>query len=117
MGNRAVIVADDVTNKNKKERCGIYLHWHGGRKTVENFLQIAKDREIRSLQDDEQYALARLCQIIGEYLSKEEGDDTASLGVGIVSQLDCNNFDNGVYYIDKNYNIVKQTSGEELEKD
>lgn len=27
MGNRAVIVADDVTNKNKKERCGIYLHF------------------------------------------------------------------------------------------
>lgn len=116
MGNRAVLVADDVTNENKKERCGIYLHWCGSRKTVESFLQIAKDRRIRSLQEDESYALARLCQIIGECFS-EEGDDILSLGVGIVSQLDCNNFDNGVYYIDNNYDIVKQTSGKELEKE
>lgn len=42
MGNRAVIVADDVTNKNKKERCGIYLHWYGGRASVETSYRLLK---------------------------------------------------------------------------
>lgn len=37
------------------------------------------------------------------------------IGIGIVKDLDCHNYDNGVYYIDDDFNIVKHTSGAELE--
>ena len=36
------------------------------------------------------------------------------LGIGVVKTLDCHNYDNGVYYIDENWDIVKHTDGQEL---
>lgn len=114
MGNRAVIVAHDTNKKNRDKRIGIYLHWCGSEDSVKEFLKLAKDRGIRGVDLDPQYCWARLCQVIGDEFSKE-GDDELSLGVGIVSFLDCNNYDNGVYYIDNNFEIVKHTDGSELE--
>jgi hypothetical protein len=114
MGNRAVIVAHDTNKKNRDKRIGIYLHWCGGEESVKEFLKLAKERGIRGVDSDHQYCWARLCQVIGDEFSKE-GDDELSLGVGIVSFLDCNNYDNGVYYIDNNFEIVKHTDGSELE--
>lgn len=114
MGNRAVIVAHDTNKKNRDKRIGIYLHWCGGEESVKMFLRFAKERGIRGVDSDPQYCWARLCQVIGDEFSKE-GDDELSLGVGIVSYLDCNNYDNGVYYIDNNFEIVKHTDGSELE--
>ena len=49
MGNRAVIafVADDGTQD--KDLClGIYLHWNGGRDSVEGFLEYAKKQGLRA---------------------------------------------------------------------
>ena len=114
MGNRAVIVAHDTNKNNKNKRIGIYLHWCGSEDSVKEFLKLAKERGVRGVDSDPQYCWARLCQVIGNDFSKE-GDDILSLGVDIVSYLDCRNYDNGVYYIDNNFEIVKQTDGSELE--
>ena len=46
--------------------------------------------------------------------SKSHAYETG-IGIGIVSELDTQNGDNGIYYIDDDYNIVKQTDGSELE--
>ena len=98
MGNRAVIafVADDGTQD--KDLClGIYLHWNGGRDSVEGFLEYAKKQGLRSGD----YGVARLCQIIGNTFG-----GTLSLGVDVVRNLDYDNFDNGLYWVDKEFNIV-----------
>lgn len=114
MGNRAVIVSHDTTRKNKDKKIGIYLHWHGSEETVREYLEIAVKKHIRGVDYDPQYCWARLCQIIGDEFSKDDNDDL-SLGIGIVSQLDTYNYDNGVYYIDNDFNIVKHTNGSELD--
>lgn len=97
MGNRAVIAFVDDKGKQDKNSAGIYLHWNGGRDSVEGFLQAAKDYGIRSGS----YGLARLTQIICNSFP-----GTLSVGVDVVKKLDCDNYDNGVYWVDKEFNIV-----------
>ena len=76
---------------------GIYLHWNGGRDSVEGFLQVAKDYGLRSCS----YGVARLSQIISNYMG-----GTLSVGVDIIKHLDCDNCDNGTYWVDSGFNIV-----------
>lgn len=91
MGNRAVI----TTKKNwENDGVGIYLHWNGGRDSVEAFLKYCELKGYRSPSDD-CYGWARLCQVIGNFF----GGNT-SIGIDTLWHLDCNNFDNGVYIID-----------------
>lgn len=126
MGNRAVIVSKDTTKENKNQKLGIYVHWNGGEEDVKSFLQEAKEKGVRDVISDPSYGWARLAQVIGDNFTKwslESEYETAkahayetSLGIGIVKDLDCHNYDNGVYYIDENWEIVKHTSGEELEE-
>jgi len=97
MGNRAVLAFINDDGKKDKNSVGIYLHWNGGRDSVEGFLQTAKDYELRSGS----YGVARLTQIIANGLG-----GTLSLGVDLLKNLDCDNYDNGVYWIDQNFNIV-----------
>ena len=86
MGNRAVITTE-------KEEIGVYLHWHGGRDSVEAFLAVCKKLGHRSPESD-CYGMARLCQVIGNFFG-----GTTSLGVDKVGNLDCDNGDNGMYII------------------
>lgn len=97
MGNRAVIAFTDEHGNQDKNSVGIYLHWNGGRDSVEGFLQAAKDYGLRSGS----YGLARLTQIICNCFP-----GTISVGVDVVKNLDCDNYDNGVYWVDKMFNIV-----------
>ena len=97
MGNRAVIAFVDDNGKQDKNSAGIYLHWNGGRDSVEGFLQAAKDYGLRSGS----YGLARLTQIICNSFP-----GTISVGVDVVKKLDCDNYDNGVYWVDQNFDIV-----------
>ena len=97
MGNRAVIAFVDDNGKQDKNSAGIYLHWNGGRDSVEGFLQAAKDYGLRSGS----YGVARLTQIIGNCFP-----GTLSVGVDMLNKLDCDNYDNGVYWVDKEFNIV-----------
>lgn len=111
MGDRCVITTCDVTKENQDKKLGVYLHWCGPREDVEKILSECKKKEIRSPEYDYSYFWARFCQIAANYCGAE---DTTGIGIDIVSRLDVNNFDNGVYYIDDDFNIARQTDGSEL---
>ena len=80
---------------------GIYLHWNGGRESVEGFLAAAKALGMRSPAEDSSYAMARLVQIIGNYFG-----GSTSIGIGLCSELDTDNGDNGTYVIGGDWEIV-----------
>lgn len=90
MGNRAVIAFDEYSDN----AIGIYLHWNGGRDSVEGFLQAAREQMAGRL-GDAVYGRARLVQVIGTYLS-----GNLSFGLGKCKNLDCNNGDHGVFIVD-----------------
>ncbi len=113
MGNRAVIVSHGTNKENAKERIGIYVHWHGGEPYIKKFLRLAKDK-IRTVDEDPQYFWSRFCQIICNYIDAVDGPSCLSVGIGIVSDLDTDNGDNGVYYINNKFEITKQTDGTEF---
>jgi len=99
MGNRAVIAASNST----EQGLGIYLHWNGGIESVLAFLDTAKQLGYRSPVGDESYGMARLCGLICLF-----GGLRNSTGVGIndLSKLDCDNFDNGVFVVGDNWELV-----------
>ena len=90
MGNRAVI-----SNREAWRDVAIYVHWDGGRPSIEAFLKYAKDKGVR----DDDYGLARLVQIICNYFG-----GTLSIGVGNIDRLDTDG-DHGIYEI-SNWEIV-----------
>ncbi len=92
MGNRAVITTED-------KKIGVYLHWNGGRDSVEAFLKYCKLKGYRTPESDN-YGWARLCQVIGNFF----GGNT-SIGIDTLDNLDDNNGDNGMYII-KDWEIV-----------
>ena len=92
MGNRAVI-------QMKGSNVGIYLHVNGGRDSVEGFLTYCKLRGFRG--DD--YGMARLTQVIANFFG---GD--LSIGIDTIDRLDCDNWDNGMYIIDENFDIIER---------
>lgn len=91
MGNRAVITTRDNFRSNG---IGVYLHWNGGRDSIEAFLKYMKLRRFRA-PDSDNYGWARLCQVIGNYLG-----GTLSIGIDRVDYLDMDNWDNGTYIIE-----------------
>lgn len=96
MGNRAVI----TTEKNfKNNGVGVYLHWNGGYDSVSAFLKYCELKGYRT-PDMDNYGWARLCQVIGNFFG-----GSTSLGIDTVDNLDCDNYDNGVYII-KDWEIV-----------
>ena len=104
MGNRAVIayipsheeVPTDLEAASDAGIVGLYLHWNGGPESIQAFLTAAKRYGVRP--DD--YGLARLTQIIGNYLG-----GTLSMGIGPIKSLDTDNFDNGTYLV-KDWQVV-----------
>ena len=95
----SVIAFANDKNQLDENSVGIYLHWNGGRDSVEGFLQTAKDYGLRSGS----YGVARLTQIICNCFP-----GTLSVGVDMLNKLDCDNYDNGVYWVDKNFNIIER---------
>ena len=91
MGNRAVITTKENFENNG---VGIYLHWNGGYDSVSAFLKYCELKDYRSPSTDN-YGWARLCQVIGNFFG-----GTNSVGIDVVNRLDCNNYDNGVYFIE-----------------
>lgn len=47
MGNREIITTENGW-RNKKNNLGIYLHWNGGRDSIEGFLTYCKLKEYTS---------------------------------------------------------------------
>lgn len=92
MGNRAVITTED-------KQIGVYLHWNGGRNSVEAFLLYCKLKGYRCPEND-CYGWARLCQVIGNFFG-----GIYSVGIDRYDRLDTDNGDNGVYII-KDWRII-----------
>ena len=89
MGNRAVI-----TKTADLSGMGIYLHWNGGRDSIEGFLAYCKMKGYRTPEYDE-YGWAMLTNVITNFFG-----DGMSCGTGLCRDLDCDNYDNGVYVIE-----------------
>lgn len=92
MGNRAVITTRD-------KKVGIYLHWNGGRDSIEGFLTFCKANNFRSPESDS-YGWLYLATVVGCFFG-----DGLSAGMDEYERLDCDNYDNGVYIIE-NWNVV-----------
>lgn len=91
MGNRAVI----TTSKEwKNDGIGVYVHWNGGRDSVEAFLTYCEMKGYRA-PDQDCYGWARLCQVLGNFF----GGSTC-VGIDKLWYLDKDNGDNGVYVIE-----------------
>lgn len=107
MGNRAVI----TTNKNLGMEIGVYLHWNGGRDSVEAFLAYCDLKGYRKPEEDS-YGYAMLINVISNYFGSG-----LSCDVNVCIRLDCDNWDNGVYII-KNWRIIDRMyfKGEEQDE-
>lgn len=86
MSNSAIIKAKGNDNK------AVYLHWNGGRDSVEAFLKYCELKGFRSFEDD--YGMARFCQVVGNFFGAD------GLGLGIVDNPLNWGTDNGIYIID-----------------
>ena len=95
MGNRAFITTEE-------KELGVYLHWNGGRDSVEAFLKYCELRRFRSPETDG-YGWARLCQVIGNWFESglSVGVETYTTDKAMVNMAS----DNGIYII-KNWQIV-----------
>lgn len=88
MGNRAVITTPE-------RRVGLYLHWNGGRDTIEPLLRYCELKGYRAPSAD-CYGWARLAQVLGNFFG-----GTLSVGIGTYTtdeQMDPG--DNGIYVIE-----------------
>lgn len=110
MGNRAVITTSKSTDIKNSTDIGIYLHWNGGRDSVQAFLKYCELKGYRSPEKDN-YGWARLCQVIGNFFGGE-----LSIGIDSCCSLDCDNWDNGVYII-KDWKIVGRKYFDGIEQD
>lgn len=99
MGNRAVICTKKAW---EQDGVGIYLHWNGGRDSVEGFLKYCVLKGYRSPAFDESYAMARLVQVISNFFG-----GSMSIGINTLWHLDLDNDDNGVYILD-GWNIAER---------
>ena len=93
MGNRAVITTEE-------KKIGVYVHWNGGRDSIEAFLKQCELKGFRAPETD-CYGWARLCQVIANYF----GGSGLSIGIDRYERLDTDNGDNGVYII-KDWKII-----------
>ena len=82
-------------------RVGVYLHWNGGRDSIEAFLGACKELGYRSGASDN-YGIARFTQTVCNFF----GSDGLSVGVDTLERLDTNNYDNGVYVVGDNWEII-----------
>lgn len=91
MGNRAVI-ATRVEGVPKEYSPAIYVHWNGGRDSVEAFLKVINEKlEVRGGD----YGWSRLIQTITNFFG-----GSLSVGAGVITRMDKDNYDNGVYWVD-----------------
>lgn len=119
MGNRAVVT---FANRNQVEKyvkdasrpmhlegyvkdhldtIGVYLHWNGGYDSINPFCMACKELGYRSPVSDN-YGIACFVQLVRNFF----GIDGLSVGVGILSRLDYDNRDNGVFVVDDEWEIV-----------
>ena len=101
MGNRAVIAISEADTAP-----AIYLHWNGGRASVEGFLEAARALSIRTAGADHARTLDALAQTIARYFFG------CNVGLTVYREpygrTDRNNGDNGVYLLAPDLTIRKR---------
>lgn len=105
MGNRAVIA---FTGASAKSKC-IYLHWNGGRASVEGFLQAVRALKINPLDRkwgllDEKRAIEQFAKVVGPFFFGN--DPGMTIYVEEFGSADKDNYDNGLYWISEDFYIV-----------
>jgi len=100
MGNRAVI-----TFTNHATSPCIYLHWNGGRASVEGFLKAAQQLELLPNKfNHESEFLDKFAEMIAErFFDCKVGMTVCREKYGTA---DTDNWDNGVYVIDQKLEII-----------
>lgn len=97
MGNRAII-------KTEKGHIGLYLHWNGGRDSVEAFLEYCNIRGFRSPESDG-YGWARLAQVVGNFFGGGLSVGMCEVNANGPESHDGEYCDNGAYII-RNWQII-----------
>lgn len=96
MGNRAIIIGTEA-------KLAIYLHWNGGRDSVEAFLEYAKLQQYPSLNTTS--GVVAFTSMVSNFF----GSPGSSVDIFIVAQQQSLAVgDNGVYVVDKNFDIVER---------
>ena len=99
MGNRAIITT-------RERKIGLYLHWNGGRDTVEPLLRYCELQGYRPPSSDN-YGWARICQVVGNFFG-----GTLSVGIGpYTDDASMDPGDNGIYVIE-GWRIVERLTTE-----
>lgn len=96
MGNRAVITFDGKG----KDTPALYVHWNGGRDSIEGFA-LATKILMATRGADKHYAMARFAQVVGTFF-----DGNLSYGMGQLKNFGTDQ-DNGVFVIDTNTLTIK----------
>ena len=100
MGNRGIL---------RFQTLAIYLHYYGGRATAEAIMRVCKALDFRTPGDDENYAVARACQIAGMLML-----GNLSLGVYALDKAP-QAYDNGSWIVGKDWKIVGSLDMDENE--
>lgn len=82
---------------------GVYLHWNGGKDSIVPFCRACKQIGFRCPTDDFSYGVARFVQLVANFFG---GLTDTSVGVNTLEHLDCNNYDNGVFVVGEDWEIV-----------
>lgn len=88
MGNRAVIAFGT-----KPESPAVYVHWNGGWESITAFLEVASEWGYAGLLDVNKQAEG-VASIIQNFFG-----ETTKVDVGVLEELDTDNWDNGTYYV------------------
>ena len=109
MGNRAVLVWKDKDGHYNDNSIGVYLHWNGGRDSVEAFLAYCEMKNLKSPTEDVHIGIENFVDVVAHFFRNGQ-----SIYVDHLHSLDQDNYDNGVYVCD-GWSIVdrKYMEGEE----
>ena len=115
MGNRAVITFSTANNAP-----AIYLHWNGGRASVEGFLSAARQLGLRHARTPQAQtdALDQLAEMLARYYFR------CNVGMTVYrlhyAGSDRDNGDNGTYLLGQDLTILARlyhTGGEEINRE
>ena len=111
MGNRAVVAFVDCSGKDKSRYLNnslikdkspsVYLHWNGGRDSVEGFLTVVK-----KLYGGSCCLAAKERAVLFYSVVRRAGMGGVSTEVSTFKKVDADNGDNGTYWVDESFQII-----------
>lgn len=109
MGNRAVIVWTDKDGHYDNGSTGVYLHWNGGRDSIEAFLAYCEMKGYEN-PSEKPIGIKRFAKVVSGFF----GSSPTTIEIAPISELDTDNYDNGMY-VCSGWDIVgrKYLRGEE----